>query len=79
MTPWLFSREKGACFTMTPSIALPSLYREAVTSFASGKSPETVLDYLVEKGVPENYALRLMAAAMSESRSLQPLPMVAAQ
>jgi hypothetical protein len=78
MTPVPFSREKGACFTMTPSIALPSLYREAVTSFASGKTPETVLDYLVEKGLPENYALRLMAAALSESRDLTSLPMAAA-
>ena len=53
---------------MTPSIALPSIYREAVTSLASGKTPETVLDNLVQKGVPETYARTLMAAALSESR-----------
>jgi hypothetical protein len=56
---------------MTPSIALPSLYREAVTSFACGKSAKTVLDYLIGKGLPENYAVRLMAAALSESRAIQ--------
>jgi hypothetical protein len=55
---------------MTPSIALPSLYREAVTSLASGKTPETVLDYLVKKGVLEQYARTLMTAALSESRMM---------
>lgn len=55
---------------MTPSIALSTLYREAVRSFASGKSPETVLDDLVDKGVPERYARTLMAAALSESRMI---------
>ncbi len=64
---------------MTPSIALPSLYREAVISFACGKSAKMVLDNLIEKGLPENYALRLMAAALSESRSLEPSPMAAVQ
>ena len=62
--------KKGACFIMTPSIALPSLYREAVTSLASGKSPETVLDSLVQKGLLERYARTLMAAALAESRSI---------
>ena len=70
VTPGLFSREKGACFRMTPSIALPSVYREAVTWFASGKSTETVLEYLVKKGLPESYARNLMAAALSESRMI---------
>jgi hypothetical protein len=70
VTPGLFSREKVACFTMTPSIALPSVYREAVTWFASGKSTETVLEYLVKKGLPESYARNLMAAALSESRMI---------
>jgi hypothetical protein len=54
---------------MSPTIALPSVYREALTSFVSGKSPETVLDGLVKKGLPEQYARTLMAAALSESRS----------
>jgi hypothetical protein len=52
---------------MTPTIALPSLYREAVNSFASGKTPETVLDSLVKKGLPEPYARDLMAAALRAS------------
>jgi hypothetical protein len=56
---------------MTPSIALPSLYREAVTLFAAGKSPETVLDNLVQKGLLERYARTLMAAALAESRAIQ--------
>jgi hypothetical protein len=55
-------------FMMTPSIALPSLYREALTSLASGKSPETVLDNLVKKGLLEEYARPLMAAALEEAR-----------
>jgi hypothetical protein len=63
--------QKGACSTMTPSIALPSLYREAVASFASGKSPDAVLDYLVEKGLPERYARSLMAVALSDSRMIK--------
>jgi hypothetical protein len=52
---------------MTPSIALPSLYREALTSLAAGKSPETVLDNLVKKGLLEEYARPLMAAALAEA------------
>lgn len=55
---------------MTPSIALPSLYREAVISLASGKSPETVLSNLIQKGLLERYARTLMAAALAESRAL---------
>jgi hypothetical protein len=54
---------------MTPSIALPSLYREAVTLLASGKTPETVLDNLVKKGLVEPYARNLMAAALKASTS----------
>ena len=54
---------------MTPSIALPSLYREALTSLASGKSPETVLESLVKKGLLERYARPLVAAAQAENRS----------
>jgi len=54
---------------MTPSIALPSLYREALTSLASGESPETVLDRLVKKGLLERYARPLVAAAQTESRT----------
>ena len=52
---------------MTPSIALPSLYREALTSLATGKSPETVLDSLVKKGLLEPYARNLVAAALIAS------------
>jgi hypothetical protein len=52
---------------MTPSIALPSLYREALTSLASGKSPQTVLDSLVKKGLLEPYARNLLAAALIAS------------
>ena len=52
---------------MTPSIALPSLYREAVISLASGKSAETVLDYLLKKGLLELYARNLVAAAQMAS------------
>jgi hypothetical protein len=52
---------------MTPSIALPSLYREALTSLAAGESPETVLDSLVKKGLLEPYARNLMAAALIAS------------
>ena len=54
---------------MTPSIALPSLYREAVTLLRSGESPETVLDGLVKKGLLERYARTLVAAAMAESQA----------
>jgi hypothetical protein len=54
---------------MSPTIALPSVYREALTAFLSGKSPETVLDDLLKKGLPEQYARMLMAAALSESRA----------
>ena len=70
MTPKLFNREKGACLTMTHSVALPTLYRVAVRSFSSGQSQEMVLNYLVEKGLPESYARNLMAAALSESRAV---------
>ncbi len=52
---------------MTPTIALPSLYKEAVSSFASGKTPETVLDSLKKKGLPEPYARNLMEAALRAS------------
>jgi hypothetical protein len=55
---------------MTHSIALPTLYRVAVRSFSSGQSPEMVLNYLVEKGLPESYARNLMAAALTESRQV---------
>jgi hypothetical protein len=54
---------------MTPSIALPSLYREAVMLLAAGKSPETVVDNLVKKGVLEPYARNLTAAALKASTS----------
>jgi hypothetical protein len=54
---------------MTPSIALPSLYREALTSLTSGESPETVLDSLVKKGLLERYARPLVAAAQAETRA----------
>ena len=54
---------------MSPSIALPSLYREAVTLLRSGESPETVLDGLVKKGLLERYARTLVAAAMAESQA----------
>jgi len=54
---------------MTPKIALPSLYRKAVGSFAAGKSPEAVLNFLLEKGLMEPYARTMMAAALAESRS----------
>jgi hypothetical protein len=54
---------------MTPSIALPSLYREAVMLLASGQSPETVLDNLLKKGLMEPYARNLMAAALNASTS----------
>src|ERR1700728_3044492 len=60
VTPGLFSRGKGACFTMTHSIALPTLYRVAVRSFSSGQAPEMILNYLVDKGLPESYARTLM-------------------
>ena len=52
---------------MTPSIALPSLYREALTSLASGQSPEAVLEGLVKKGLLEHYARNLVAAAQIAS------------
>ena len=52
---------------MTPSIALPSLYREALTSLSAGQSPETVLDSLVKKGLLEPYARNLVAAALIAS------------
>jgi hypothetical protein len=52
---------------MTPSIALPSLYREALRSLTAGKSPETVLDNLVKKGMLEEYARPLMAQALEEA------------
>jgi len=55
---------------MTPTIALPSLYREAVTSLASGKSPEAVLENLVQKGLPETYARSLISDALSESGTM---------
>lgn len=52
---------------MTPSIALPSLYQEALTLLASGKSPETVLEGLMKKGLLEHYARNLVAAAQIAS------------
>jgi hypothetical protein len=52
---------------MTPSVALPSVYREAVTSFASGQTPDVVLDNLIKKGLPESYARNLMVAAFRET------------
>lgn len=70
LTPKLFGGRKEPAFTMAPSVALPALYREAVRSFASGKSAEMVLDDLVDKGVLERYARTLMAAALSESRMI---------
>jgi hypothetical protein len=62
-----FSRGKGACFKMTPSIALSSLYREALASLVAGESPETVLDSMVKKGLQEHYARNLVAAALIAS------------
>jgi hypothetical protein len=53
---------------MTHSVALPTLYRVAVRSFSSGQSAEMVLNYLIEKGLPESYARNLMAVALTESR-----------
>lgn len=64
---------------MTPSIALPSLYREIVTSFAMGKPSDCILNALVQKGVPEEYARTLMTAACCEAQEKKPLPMAAAQ
>lgn len=52
---------------MTPTIALPSLYKEAVSLLASGKTPDSVLDSLMKKGLPEPYARNLMAAALMAS------------
>jgi hypothetical protein len=52
---------------MTPSIALSSLYREALASLAAGESPETVLDSMVKKGLQEHYARNLVAAALIAS------------
>jgi hypothetical protein len=52
---------------MTPTIALPQVYRQAVTSFAAGKSAEAVLDDLIKKGLPESYARNLMTAAFRET------------
>jgi len=52
---------------MTPTVALTSVYREAVTSFASGKSPDVVLNTLIMKGVLESYARNLMTAAYRET------------
>jgi hypothetical protein len=54
---------------MTPSIALPSLYREAVISLTAGNSPDSVLNSLVNQGLLERYARTLLAAALVESRS----------
>jgi hypothetical protein len=53
---------------MAPSIALPTLYREALTSFSRGKSPDSVLNLLVNKGLPEPYARTLMLEALKEKR-----------
>jgi hypothetical protein len=54
---------------MAPSIALPTLYREALTSFSVGKSPDSVVNLLVNKGLPEPYARTLMTEALAEKRS----------
>jgi hypothetical protein len=53
---------------MAPSIALPTLYREALTSFSSGKSPDSVVNLLVKKGLPEPYARTLAIEALKEKR-----------
>lgn len=53
---------------MTPSIALPSLYKTVIAWFESGKTVDLVLNELIHKGVPEKYARPLMAAALLESR-----------
>ena len=54
---------------MTSSVALPAVYREAVAFFAAGKSPEAVLDLLLKKGLLEQYAKRMVAAAQAESQT----------
>jgi hypothetical protein len=54
---------------MAPSIALPTLYREALHSFSSGKSQDSVLNLLVHKGLPEPYARSLMIEAWKEKRA----------
>lgn len=54
---------------MTPSIALPSLYRTVIAWFDSGKTADIVLNELIHKGVPEKYARPLMAAALLESHT----------
>jgi hypothetical protein len=51
---------------MTPSIALPSVYKEALASLEAGKAPEVVLDNLVKKGLLEQYARRLLDAAAKQ-------------
>ena len=53
-------------FMMTPSIALPSLYKEALASLAAGKEPDVVLDNLIKKGLLEQYARRLLDAAAKQ-------------
>src|SRR5258708_1876419 len=54
---------------MAPSIALPTLYREALTSFTTGKSPDSVVNLLVQKGLPEPYARTLMTEALNAKRT----------
>jgi len=54
---------------MAPSIALPTLYREALRSFSNGKSPDSVVNLLVDKGLPEPYARNLMIEAWKEKRA----------
>ncbi|MGA3188499.1 MAG: hypothetical protein ABSF22_15445 [Bryobacteraceae bacterium] len=54
---------------MTPTIALPTLYQEALVSFAKGKKPQMVLSDLVNQGLPEPHARALMAEALKEKKA----------
>jgi len=55
---------------MTASIALPTLYEEALISFAHGKSPDTVLKDLVSQGLPEPHARVLMDEALRQKKKV---------
>jgi hypothetical protein len=51
---------------MDPTVALPALLRVALNALKMGNSPDSVLDTLVRKGLPEPYARKLMDAALTQ-------------
>jgi hypothetical protein len=69
VTPHVSSRKKRSLPRMTPSIALPTLYQEALVSFAQGKNEANVLKNLTDQGLPEPHAKALMDEALRTKKA----------